>query len=170
MSGGSGPVEWSKRGAIRLKALQWRITHGEPELADEWLFRIVCDLVADRPLSRDDRETLIGVLLPPALDGKGASLFNKMALPDKRRNVTGKMRMFFTAEAHREAGMPVPDAVELAAEKNGLTWDGQPQDEEDEVLKREGNAYKEARKQYKKLLREIEQELEEHTPPPQHEG
>jgi len=155
---------------MNYKALQWRITHGEPELADDWLLGIAYDLIRGKTLDSEDTDTLAKLLITAAYHKVGARLFNDMKPPDKRRNVTGKMRLYFVVEGYRDIGMTRLEAIPPAARDCGYLEGCKTDEDEDEPLRRASNDYKEAQKQFMEFIGKTLKELQEYPPPPKTGG
>jgi hypothetical protein len=150
--------------------MKWRITHGEPELADDWLLRVAYDLIAGKPLDAEDTDTLANILITAGYHKEGARLFNDMKLPNKRRKVTGKMHLYFAVEGYRDKGMTKTLAIPLAAEDCDYLKGCKTESDKDEPLKRAGNDYKEAQKQFNKFMLETMQKLKALPPLPNSGG
>lgn len=150
--------------------LKWRSTHGETELADDWLLRVAFDLIQGKPLDTEDTETLANILIAAGHLKEGARLFNDMKSPSKKWKVTDKMRLYFAVEEYRDAGKKRWEAVELAARDCGYLEGCKTDEDEDEPLRRASNDYKEAHKQFMKFLLETMSKLRAYPSPPKAGG
>jgi hypothetical protein len=155
---------------MKYYGMKWRITHGEPELADDWLLRVAIDLKQDKELSDEDTNTLANILFTAGYHKEGARLFNDMKLPDKRRKVTDKMRLYFAVEGYRDKGMTKTLAIPLAAEDCDYLKGCRTEIDKDEPLRRAGNDYIEAQKQFHKFMLETMRKLKAYPPPPKAGG